>query len=135
MTAQDNELDDLTTELNNEHFKIALDNIVHSVLITDHEHKIIYANNSLLKLSSYKFTEIKNKFPTIFHLNLNQKKLEEFENDIDIDSKWESDVWFRDRKSTRLNSSHVAISYAVFCLKKKKIAQENILLDKRSGAV
>src|SRR5690625_6093233 len=28
--------------------------------------------------------------------------------------------YFRDRKSTRLNSSHVAISYAVFCLKKKK---------------
>src|SRR5207253_10043445 len=26
----------------------------------------------------------------------------------------------QDRKSTRLNSSHVAISYAVFCLKKKK---------------
>src|SRR3989442_9918949 len=28
----------------------------------------------------------------------------------------------RDRKSTRLNSSHVRISYAVFCLKKKKRA-------------
>src|SRR5439155_19469003 len=28
-----------------------------------------------------------------------------------------------DRKSTRLNSSHVAISYAVFCLKKKNIAK------------
>src|SRR5690625_6227421 len=28
----------------------------------------------------------------------------------------------QDRKSTRLNSSHVAISYAVFCLKKKKNA-------------
>src|SRR5438067_8868542 len=27
----------------------------------------------------------------------------------------------QDRKSTRLNSSHVSISYAVFCLKKKKI--------------
>src|SRR5437870_8213028 len=27
---------------------------------------------------------------------------------------------WEDRKSTRLNSSHVAISYAVFCLKKKK---------------
>src|SRR5207253_10398952 len=27
---------------------------------------------------------------------------------------------YTDRKSTRLNSSHVAISYAVFCLKKKK---------------
>src|SRR2546429_2201298 len=29
-----------------------------------------------------------------------------------------------DRKSTRLNSSHGYISYAVFCLKKKKIMQE-----------
>src|SRR5699024_12807314 len=29
----------------------------------------------------------------------------------------------RDRKSTRLNSSHVSISYAVFCLKKKKNTQ------------
>src|SRR5690625_7731970 len=28
---------------------------------------------------------------------------------------------FLDRKSTRLNSSHVAISYAVFCLKKKMV--------------
>src|SRR5437870_7922214 len=30
-----------------------------------------------------------------------------------------------DRKSTRLNSSHVAISYAVFCLKKKKNTETN----------
>src|SRR5688500_19699961 len=29
-------------------------------------------------------------------------------------------VKYRDRKSTRLNSSHLVISYAVFCLKKKK---------------
>src|SRR3712207_7916232 len=29
--------------------------------------------------------------------------------------------WATDRKSTRLNSSHANISYAVFCLKKKKI--------------
>src|SRR5256885_6945879 len=28
--------------------------------------------------------------------------------------------WVKDRKSTRLNSSHLVISYAVFCLKKKK---------------
>src|SRR5690625_6457670 len=32
-----------------------------------------------------------------------------------------------DRKSTRLNSSHVAISYAVFCLKKKKKKPKLIL--------
>src|SRR5699024_11646400 len=31
----------------------------------------------------------------------------------------------RDRKSTRLNSSHVSISYAVFCLKKKHDEQED----------
>src|SRR3989454_2345108 len=33
----------------------------------------------------------------------------------------------RDRKSTRLNSSHLVISYAVFCLKKKN--QRNRLVD------
>src|SRR3989442_6189598 len=32
----------------------------------------------------------------------------------------------RDRKSTRLNSSHVRISYAVFCLKKKKRKQPRL---------
>src|SRR5437870_8321726 len=32
---------------------------------------------------------------------------------------------FEDRKSTRLNSSHVAISYAVFCLKKKTKKEES----------
>src|SRR5258705_7837052 len=30
-------------------------------------------------------------------------------------------IFGRDRKSTRLNSSHLGISYAVFCLKKKKL--------------
>src|SRR2546430_11088462 len=34
----------------------------------------------------------------------------------------------RDRKSTRLNSSHSQISYAVFCLKKKKIPQHAALI-------
>src|SRR2546430_11522766 len=33
----------------------------------------------------------------------------------------------RDRKSTRLNSSHSQISYAVFCLKKKKIIQLRLI--------
>src|SRR5215475_15275356 len=35
-----------------------------------------------------------------------------------------------DRKSTRLNSSHVKISYAVFCLKKKKTIN-NLKMDKQ----
>src|SRR5438309_5932034 len=33
-----------------------------------------------------------------------------------------------DRKSTRLNSSHSSISYAVFCLKKKKLKNKMIML-------
>src|SRR5438034_6624971 len=33
--------------------------------------------------------------------------------------------WHSDRKSTRLNSSHTVISYAVFCLKKKKDIANN----------
>src|SRR5437773_5871248 len=40
----------------------------------------------------------------------------------------------RDRKSTRLNSSHITISYAVFCLKKKKIATTHNHATKRYGA-
>src|SRR6266496_6725894 len=37
----------------------------------------------------------------------------------------------RDRKSTRLNSSHVEISYAVFCLKKKKKKKKILSLKKK----
>src|SRR5437899_9180379 len=36
-----------------------------------------------------------------------------------------------DRKSTRLNSSHLGISYAVFCLKKKKKRRRTALGEKR----
>src|SRR5947207_8745284 len=41
-------------------------------------------------------------------------------------------VWHGDRKSTRLNSSHTVISYAVFCLKKKK-GEERIERWNRRG--
>src|SRR5437868_8958185 len=37
-----------------------------------------------------------------------------------------------DRKSTRLNSSHVSISYAVFCLKKKKKKKNYIYLNPKT---
>src|SRR3712207_7226282 len=39
-------------------------------------------------------------------------------------------LW-KDRKSTRLNSSHANISYAVFCLKKKTQAPQNPLISAR----
>src|SRR6266481_8491516 len=38
----------------------------------------------------------------------------------------------RDRKSTRLNSSHSSISYAVFCLKKKKKYRANLTMNKKT---
>src|SRR6266540_2270649 len=48
----------------------------------------------------------------------------------DLDAQWSASAaakdlhktvsYYSDRKSTRLNSSHITISYAVFCLKKKK---------------
>src|SRR3712207_8596941 len=41
----------------------------------------------------------------------------------------------RDRKSIRLNSSHANISYAVFCLKKKKHYYESLILLTSSFAI
>src|SRR5256885_9245246 len=38
----------------------------------------------------------------------------------------------QDRKSTRLNSSHLVISYAVFCLKKKNIQETRFALRQRT---
>src|SRR5947209_16697130 len=40
----------------------------------------------------------------------------------------------RDRKSTRLNSSHANISYAVFCLKKKKKTQKPAMDDNKANS-
>src|SRR2546426_4778944 len=40
-----------------------------------------------------------------------------------------------DRKSTRLNSSHLVISYAVFCLKKKKIEEKLVEFPRREASV
>src|SRR5437667_6026331 len=41
----------------------------------------------------------------------------------------------RDRKSTRLNSSHITSSYAVFCLKKKKAALMTALYDEHAAVL
>src|SRR5690625_4589686 len=60
-----------------------------------HEQQVHEEDAYSLSLDAYVIAEIKD-----FHANFS--------------------IPFRDRKSTRLNSSHVAISYAVFCLKKKK---------------
>src|SRR3712207_7961692 len=46
----------------------------------------------------------------------------------DEDVRYQGGLEAKDRKSTRLNSSHANISYAVFCLKKKKNHKITILL-------
>src|SRR3712207_8831935 len=65
-------------------------------------------NNNLIALNEIKFEEVKTKS---FVKVLDNLKVEKALVIIDE----------RDRKSTRLNSSHANISYAVFCLKKKKL--------------
>src|SRR5258708_31016111 len=58
--------------------------------------------------------------------DLRAQSFDEVEQDVDVtDAKV-------DRKSTRLNSSHQIISYAVFCLKKKKNRRQQ---DAKSAAV
>src|SRR5256885_8823974 len=41
----------------------------------------------------------------------------------------------QDRKSTRLNSSHLVISYAVFCLKKKKLLDAGTLSEEDAASL
>src|SRR2546430_11367729 len=50
---------------------------------------------------------------------LKQAALSEFRSAADLTALDQSRINFLDRKSTRLNSSHSQISYAVFCLKKR----------------
>src|SRR5690625_3803353 len=57
--------------------------------------------------------------PQVFRLGLNQPRNHSLLNN-GITTWAQTGAQEEDRKSTRLNSSHVAISYAVFCLKKKK---------------
>src|SRR5690625_6471112 len=101
--------------------------------LTDEADFIKYSgyNNDKLPVD---LLQIQTKYLIIQHLEMYVKKF--FENDASVPSQTEAFVlnclnWqernpdstlilIGDRKSTRLNSSHVAISYAVFCLKKKK---------------
>src|SRR5436190_3585677 len=53
---------------------------------------------------------------------------------VDIQWKGTGRTRFSDRKSTRLNSSHTVISYAVFCLKKKKMLR-TIVNSRPAGGI
>src|SRR5256885_10414564 len=55
-------------------------------------------------------------------LSLSKNIAEAMGGHLTVESELGSGSVFTDRKSTRLNSSHLVISYAVFCLKNKKSA-------------
>src|SRR5256885_14977897 len=63
-------------------------------------------------------------YTTLFRSHCSTRKCSSSRSDCRIGGSWmateENRSSRRDRKSTRLNSSHLVISYAVFCLKKKK---------------
>src|SRR5690625_6736115 len=56
---------------------------------------------------------------------INYKLNERFKGFLLVENVYKGTTRNGDRKSTRLNSSHVAISYAVFCLKKKTMKNKN----------
>src|SRR5688572_32398316 len=63
-------------------------------------------------------------------------KTEDGKDNEQVAPAWPFEIFLRlpkDRKSTRLNSSHSQISYAVFCLKKKKKQKNNSLTSQQSN--
>src|SRR5438309_7089706 len=58
-------------------------------------------------------TAVVGSHPRAVHRHVGQAQIARFQGEL-------HEIAIQDRKSTRLNSSHSSISYAVFCLKKKK---------------
>src|SRR5690554_7739543 len=67
----------------------------------------------------------KNRTITDEKIIASAKELQNVFNSLKKNKKRKLAMAFQDRKSTRLNSSHVRISYAVFCLKKKTKTNES----------
>src|SRR2546426_4082663 len=59
-------------------------------------------------------------YTTLFRSRFARPELESLAAEFYLARLGELEISCQDRKSTRLNSSHLVISYAVFCLKKKK---------------
>src|SRR5699024_12424513 len=94
----------------------------------DHPHLPSFPTRRSSDLFSYKKLCLE-KVPRLGYLllkdNTQQKRYFQM-SDLIKRKSWPT-LLFRDRKSTRLNSSHVSISYAVFCLIKKKISDNYVL--------
>src|SRR5690625_6754017 len=94
--------------------------ISHSTLFP---YTTLFRSNTVEELFKQPKTKTASKFINSLQSNIEEEiiDLEDFHGKIiRLSYLGESAKEPIDRKSTRLNSSHVAISYAVFCLKKKK---------------
>src|SRR5690554_4647746 len=106
-----------------------------TLLVTGYEKNTVYELDNLNIIYLNKSRVLKS-FPTIFrflkkikpdivvssivHLNILMAFMSPFFRSTKFVAREANVISVLDRKSTRLNSSHVRISYAVFCLKKKK---------------
>src|SRR2546427_5741464 len=63
-------------------------------------------------------------YTTLFRSEEHTSELQAEDGIRDLTCDWSSDVCSSDRKSTRLNSSHSQISYAVFCLRSEEHTSE-----------
>src|SRR5690625_6872576 len=79
--------------------------------------------SSDLPITAVERADLYEYFQTVILNKDKRKELEEIASFIDEDNIDHLTEHLKDRKSTRLNSSHVAISYAVFCSKKKPHTQ------------
>src|SRR5256885_12199370 len=76
-------------------------------------------------------------YTTLFRSDAPQVRGDHFESPFQVGKTVELRGMALDRKSTRLNSSHLVISYAVFCLKKKKtnhIRTRSLVKQQRLGS-
>src|SRR5690625_6112368 len=88
---------------------------------------VIYPDSNEVTIQHQKLTFTRKEFELLLYLVTHKGKVlsrNQLLKDVwDYDFVGDTRI-VEDRKSTRLNSSHVAISYAVFCLKKKKQAKQ-----------
>src|SRR5690625_5137542 len=95
-------------------------------LISDAEHEIVFARTrSQLPAHCEHVIEVRPDFTGICEV-LAQNVVQELPHLCGLDTETAHRFAREDRKSTRLNSSHVAISYAVFCSKKKRTANHRL---------
>src|SRR3712207_8861497 len=72
------------------------------------------------------------RLPHGWHVDQGLRPLQQYQYQAGLGEEQGLQRGYRDRKSTRLNSSHANISYAVFCLKKKNTHVHSLIYTKTS---